>query len=243
MLRKLKADLHIHTCLSPCGDLEMSPKNIVNQAKTKNIDILGICDHNSAENTPALRKAAQKYKIQVLPGIEVTTQEEVHILALFNKISSVSELQKIIYKNLPGENDDKTFGIQVAVNEAGEVLHFNNHLLIGATTLSLEEVIKIIHSLDGLAIASHIDRSAFSLISQLGFIPNNIELDALEVSPLISLSEAKKRYKPKLPLVCFSDAHFIKEIGQCYTFFYIEKTSVQEIKKAFLNQEGRKIIH
>jgi len=98
MLRKVKADLHIHTCLSPCGDLEMSPQNIVTQAKTKDIDVLGICDHNSAENVPALSKAAKRVKIQVLPGIEVTTQEEVHILALFNNISSVSKLQK---KNIP----------------------------------------------------------------------------------------------------------------------------------------------
>lgn len=243
MLRKVKADLHIHTCLSPCGDLEMSPQNIVTQAKTKNLDLLGICDHNSAENVPALRKAAKKDKIEVLPGIEVTTQEEVHILALFNDISSVSELQKIIYQNLPGENDDKTFGLQVAVNELGEVLHFNKHLLIGATTIPLEEIIKIIHSLGGLSIASHIDRQAFSLISQLGFIPDKLPLDALEVSPLLSLSEAKKRYKPELPLVCFSDAHYLKDIGQCYTLFSIEKTSIQEIKKAFLNQGGRKIIH
>jgi len=243
MLRKVKADLHIHTCLSPCGDLEMSPQNIVTQAKTKDIDVLGICDHNSAENVLALRKAAKKVKIHVLPGIEVTTQEEVHVLALFNNISSVSKLQKKIYQNLPGENDDKTFGLQVAVNELGEVLHFNKHLLIGATVIPLEEVIKLIHSLEGLAIASHIDRQAFSLISQLGFIPDTIELDALEVSPLLSLSEAKKRYKPELPLVCFSDAHFLSQIGQCCTLFYIEKISIKEIKKAFLNQGGRKIIH
>ncbi|MFW6140302.1 MAG: PHP domain-containing protein [Acidobacteriota bacterium] len=243
MLRKVKADLHVHTCLSPCGDVEMSPQNIVSQARTHNIDLLGICDHNSAENVPALRKAAKKVKIQVLPGMEVTTQEEVHILALFNQISSVFKLQKIIYQNLPGKNDQDTFGMQVAVNEMGEVLHFNKHLLIGATTISLEEIIKLIHSLDGISIASHIDRQAFSIISQLGFIPDSIELDALEVSPLLSLSEARKRYKPDLPLVCFSDAHFLKEIGQCYTFFYIEKTSIQEIKKAFLNQGGRKIIH
>lgn len=243
MLRKVKADLHIHTCLSPCGDLEMSPQNIVTQAKTKDIDVLGICDHNSAENVPALRKAAKKVKIQVLPGIEVTTQEEIHILALFNNLSSVSKLQKIIYQNLPGENDDKTFGPQVAVNESGEIVHFNKHLLIGATTIPLEEVIKLIHSLEGLAIASHIDRQAFSLISQLGFIPDTLELDALEVSPLLSLSDAKKRYQSELPLVCFSDAHYLRDIGQCYTFFYIEKTNIQEIKKAFLNQGGRKIIH
>jgi len=242
-LTKIKADLHIHTCLSPCGDLEMSPKSIVQQAKTKNIDLIGICDHNTAENVPALKKAAKKLQIQVLPGMEVTTQEEVHILALFNNISSVSKLQKIIYQNLPGENDEKTFGMQVAVNERGEVLHFNKHLLIGAATLPLEKIVQLIHSMDGLAIASHIDKAAFSIISQLGFIPDNIKLDALEVSPLTSMEEAQKRYKPELPLVCFSDAHFLKEIGQCCTLFFIERSSTKEIKKAFLNQGGRKIVH
>jgi len=242
-LTKIKADLHIHTCLSPCGDLEMSPQSIIQQAKTRNIDLIGICDHNTAENVPALKKAADKLQIQVLPGMEVTTQEEVHILALFNTIASVLELQKTIYKNLPGENDEKTFGMQVAVNERGEVLHFNKHLLIGATILSLDKIVQLIHSMGGLAIASHIDKSAFSIISQLGFIPDNIKLDALEVSPLTSVEEAQKRYKPELPLVCFSDAHFLKEIGQCCTLFYIERSSIQEIKKAFLNQEGRKIVH
>ncbi|MBD3413126.1 MAG: PHP domain-containing protein [Candidatus Aminicenantes bacterium] len=243
MLKRIKADFHIHTCLSPCADLEMSPQNIASQAKTENIDLLGICDHNSAENVSALKKAANKFKIQVLPGIEVTTQEEIHILALFNKTSSAFELQEIIYQNLPGENDEETFGMQVVVNEKGEVLHFNKHLLIGATSLSLEKTVHLIHSLDGLAIAAHIDRPTFSIISQLGFIPDSIEIDALEISPLTSISEAKKRYPSKLPMVCFSDSHFLKEIGNGTTFFYIETSSIQEIKKAFLNQEGRKIVH
>ncbi len=243
MLRRFKADFHIHTCLSPCGDLEMSPAAITEQAKKRAIDIIGICDHNSAENVPALINAAKKKEITVLPGIEVTSQEEVHILALFNKTTSVFKLQKIIYQNLEGENDEKAFGMQVVVNEQGEVLHFNNHLLIGATSLSLEKIVQVIHSLDGLAIAAHIDRPTFSIISQLGFIPDHIKLDALEVSPLISIEEAKKQYKSELPLVTCSDAHYLKEIGRCYTFFYIERSSIQEIKKAFLNQEGRRLIH
>jgi predicted metal-dependent phosphoesterase TrpH len=117
MLRTMKADLHIHTCLSPCGELEMSPKGIAEQAKIKEIDILGICDHNSSENVPALIKAAQKYEIVVLPGMEVTSQEEVHILALFDELESALELQEIIYAHLHGENDEKAFGMQVVVNE------------------------------------------------------------------------------------------------------------------------------
>lgn len=243
MLRNYKADLHIHTCLSPCTELEMSPAAIAKQAKKKEIDILGICDHNSAENVPAVIKAARKFKIWVLPGIEVTSQEEVHILALFDETDSAFKLQEIVYDNLPGENDEEAFGMQVVVNEKSEVLRFNKKLLIGASTLSLEEVIQWIHHFDGLAVAAHIDREGFSLIGQLGFIPEGLELDALEISPSISHPTAEKQFKPHFPLICSSDAHFPKDIGKGFTLFHIEEGSIKEIKKALLNREERKIIH
>lgn len=243
MMKTMKADLHIHTCLSPCGDLGMSPSGIAKQAKTKEIDILGICDHNSSENIPALIKAAQKYEIVVLPGMEVTSQEEVHILALFDEQDSAYKLQEIIYAHLPGENDEDTFGMQVVVNAEGEVLSFNNKLLIGASTLPVEDVVKAIHALNGLAIASHIDREGFSLIGQLGFIPEGLDLDALEISPAISYEEAMLRFNPPYPLTCASDAHFVEDIGKGYTSFYIAEGTIGEIKKALMNADGRKIIH
>jgi len=243
MLKTLKADLHMHTCLSPCADLQMSPMAIAEQAKIKEIDILGICDHNSAENVPALIKAAKKFEINVLPGIEVTSQEEVHILALFDELESALKLQDLIYDNLPGENDQEAFGMQVVVNEKGEVLRFNQKLLIGASTLTVEEVVQAIHSLNGLAIASHIDREGFSITGQLGFIPDNLGLDALEISPNTTFSDAAKKFQPSLPLVCFSDAHYLEDIGKGFTSFYIEEGSTEEIKKALSNKDGRKIIH
>jgi len=243
MLKTLKADLHMHTCLSPCADLQMSPMAIAEQAKIKEIDILGICDHNSAENVPALIKAAKKFEINVLPGIEVTSQEEVHILALFDELESALKLQDLIYDNLPGENDQEAFGMQVVVNEKGEVLRFNQKLLIGASTLTVEEVVQAIHSLNGLAIASHIDREGFSITGQLGFIPDNLGLDALEISPNTTFSDATKKFQPSLPLVCFSDAHYLEDIGKGFTSFYIEEGSTEEIKKALSNKDGRKIIH
>lgn len=239
----MRADLHIHTCLSPCADLKMSPLRIAEQAKLKEIDILGICDHNSAENAPALIKAAHKFRINVLPGMEVTSQEEVHILALFDTAESAFKLQEIVYDHLPGENDEKAFGMQVVVDEKDEVLGFNKKLLIGASTLSVEKVVQTIHSLRGLAIASHIDREGFSLISQLGFIPENLKLDALEISPQTSWEEAMTRFQPSEPLFSSSDAHFLEEIGRGVTCFYIEKGNTEEIRKALQNEEGRKIIH
>lgn len=243
MLRTFKADLHVHTCLSPCTELDMSPIEIAHQANVKKIDIIGICDHNSAENAPAVMKAAKKFEICILPGIEVTSQEEVHVLALFDEVKNAEELQDYVYQNLPGENDEDAFGMQVVVNDKDEVLGFNKKLLIGATTIPLEEIIRIIHEFGGIAIASHIDREAFSIIGQLGFIPENLELDALEISPHTTIEEAKIRYKDNYPITCSSDAHYPDDIGKGYTSFLLKEGTVTEIKKALRNEEGRELIH
>ncbi len=243
MLRSYKADLHIHTCLSPCTDLDMSPQAIARQAKLREIDILGICDHNSAENVPALIQAAAPYAIRVLPGMEVTSQEEVHVLALFDELEPALELQEIVYAHLPGENDENAFGMQVVVNAEGEVLHFNQKLLIGASTLTIEEVTGHIRARSGLAIASHIDREGFSLLGQLGFIPDHLTLDALEISPRITFSKAEEKFRPRLPLICSSDAHYVQDIGSGCTTFYLAEGTAREIRMALQNQEGRKLIH
>jgi PHP family Zn ribbon phosphoesterase len=242
MLRPFKADLHVHTCLSPCTELDMSPTKILASAKKKRIDILGICDHNSSENSLALIHASKKTNINVIPGMEVTSREEVHVLALFDDIENALKLQEYVYKNLPGENDEDAFGMQVIVNEKEEVLGFNDKLLIGATTIPLEEVLQLIHSFDGVAIASHVDRESFSIIGQLGFIPENLELDALEISPNMTFAEAKKKFKNSYPITCSSDAHYPDDIGRGFTSFLLEEGTISEIKKALKNEDGRKLI-
>jgi len=240
-LKTFKADLHIHTCLSPCAELEMSPQAIAAKAQQASLDIIGICDHNTAENTPALIEAGREFGITVFPGIEVTTMEEVHILALFDDVESAIKLQNKIYAHLPGKNDADIFGIQAVVNYQGEVLDFNPRLLIGSSTLTLDEVVRDIHALQGLAIASHIDRDAFSLISQLGFIPNELDLDALEISPGMKIAEAINKYHYNIPFTQSSDAHCLKDIGRVYTKFEIEQGTITEIKKALMQKAGRKI--
>ncbi len=242
MLRPFRADLHIHTCLSPCTELNMSPRGILTSAKKKGIDILGICDHNSSENSQAVMKAAKPMKIGVLPGMEVTSKEEVHVLALFDAIENALNLQEYVYKNLPGENDEDAFGMQVIVNEKEEVLGFSDKLLIGATTIPLEKVIHSIHALGGIAIASHIDREAFSVIGQLGFVPEDLELDALEISPRVTYEDAKTAYPYNYPITCSSDAHYPDDIGKTFTSFLLEDKTVAEIKKALKNEDGRRII-
>lgn len=243
MLREFKADFHIHSCLSPCGDIQMTPKAIVEQAKFAGLDALCICDHNSSENSLTASKTAGEQGISLLFGMEVNSKEEVHILAVFDDEKGLYELQKTVYDNLPGENDDDTFGYQMIVNEDDEIVELNERLLIGATDLSVEKIVDIIHENGGLAIASHVDRERFSLIGQLGFIPPDLKLDAVELSPRY-ISQSKKYDFPLatgIPQLTFSDAHFLHDIGKTFTVFKIEEVSVSEIKKALESKDGRSV--
>ncbi len=206
--------------------------------------MIGICDHNSAENVACAKKVGEKEGLAVIGGIEVTSQEEVHILALFNEDEDLFELASLIYENLPGINDERVFGEQIVVNENDEVLSFNKRLLIGATLLPLHRIVDRIHSLGGLAIASHIDRESFSIIGQLGFIPDGLELDGLEVSPRLSLKKAQPEFGEAfdLPLVTFSDAHTLDDVGKSFTCLSIEEASIKEIRKALFSEDGRKVV-
>lgn len=243
MLRWFRADLHLHTCLSPCADLTMSPMVIVKEAQKQNLQVIGICDHNSVENVEAVRKIGKREGLAVMGGIEITSQEEVHILGFFSKETALRDIQDMVYKNLPGENDENLFGEQIVADEYDRIIGSNKRLLIGASRLPVEKIVDTIHCLGGLAIASHIDRQSFSIIGQLGFIPRGLVLDALEISPLAS---GKRRgsfsQKYNFPLVTFSDAHCLDDIGRSFSSFLIEEASVEETKKALMGKDGRKVI-
>ena len=244
MLKVFNCDLHVHTCLSPCAELDMHPMALVQKAIEAKLDMIAICDHNSSANVPYVINAAQTSKLKILPGMEITTSEEVHLLAIFDSLSKLTLLQNIIDQHLPGENDEERFGVQAIVNENGEVEGINNQLLIGATDLSLDTLIGYIHQFDGLAIAAHIDRESFSVLSQLGFIDDNAGFDALEITHLTGFDEARIKYQElcKYSFLVSSDSHFIKDIGQAFTRIYLEEPSFAELKMALKKQNGRCIM-
>ena len=237
MMGKIRADLHMHTCLSPCGDGQMRATAIVEQAGKAGLDMIGICDHNSAENAIAVMSAGARRGLAVIPGMEVTSREEVHILGLFRTTEGLMDLQDVVYENLPGENDQEAFGPQLVIDEKDCVVGTNNKLLIGATSLAVEQVVGAIHQFGGLAIASHIDRERFGIIGQLGFIPEGLGLDAVEVANA-SLSEWDYTY----PVVASSDAHYLEDVGRNSTCFEVEQASFDEISRALHSEGGRRII-
>jgi hypothetical protein len=244
MFREYRCDLHIHTCLSPCADLDMHPAALVRGAVARGLDVIAICDHNTAENVQYVMRAAEREPLIIIPGMEITTSEEVHVLALLPGIESLAEIQTIVYDRLPGRNDERLFGCQAVVNEKGEVEQINERLLIGATEIPMSDLIGIIHSFGGLAIASHIDRESFSVISQLGFVDNDSGLDALEISRALGVRQARKRY-PDLshyPFVASSDAHRLSDIGSAATTMRLAEGTFEEVKLAIAYSEGRCVI-
>jgi len=241
VMKEYKMDLHIHTCLSPCAQAEMLPTAITKQAKEKGLDVVSICDHNSAENVLAVRKAGQREGVQVLGGMEICSSEEVHILVFFDDDDALFEMQNIVGNHLFGENDEKYFGQQLIVDEYDRVVGSTKKLLIGSTTLSVDEIVELVHGLGGLAVGSHVDRDSFSIIAQLGFIPEELSLDALELSWRAESSEVNNYKSYGLPLVKSSDAHFLSDVGKVNTTFLLSSPLFSEVALAFRGIEGRTI--
>jgi len=243
MLRPFRADLHVHTCLSPCAELDMTPRQIVDAARGKGLDILAITDHNSAENTEAARRAAVGSGMVILSGMEITSSEEVHVLALFDNDEGVMRMQDVVYGNLPPqENDERLYGQQVIVNEFDEVMGFNTRLLITATGLHLQTLVAMVHSCGGLCVASHVDREAFSIISQLGFVPGDAGFDALEFSSRMKKEQAEALFGhlKSFPWVSSSDAHYIADVGGRTVTFTMEEPTLEEIRLALRDADGRR---
>ena len=235
----IRVDLHIHTCLSPCADDTMTPMAVVRQAKQRGLGLIGICDHNSAENVAAVRRAGDREGMAVVGGMEITTSEEIHIMGFFDDTRALA-MQAEVFAHLRGRNDPDRFGLQVVMDENGRALALNERLLIGATDLSIDRVVDRIHDLGGVAIASHVNRQAFSIMSQLGFVPPGLPLDGLELI-LDSDNEAGGEYYETLglPILTSSDAHALEDIGTSYTTLRLGRPSFGELAQALKGTGGR----
>ncbi len=224
----------------------MSPLGVVQTALRKGLDLIGICDHNSAENVQATMRAGREKGLMVLGGMEVASEEEAHILVFFDRDDDLLKFQETVYKHLSGRNDEKRFGQQVIADAEDGVTGFCDRLLIGATALPVQKIVDEARASAGesLVIAAHVDRDAFSLIGQLGFIPPHLGLDAVEVSRRLTIAEAMRRFPDclKYPVITSSDAHHPDEIGMRTVRLTVADGTVAEIKKALASRDGRTVV-
>ncbi len=209
---KLATDLHIHSCLSPCASPDMTPNNIVNMAYLKGLQAISVCDHNCAHNLPAMQAAADARGLIFIPGIEVETREEVHVLTLFPSLEPAMEYGKWVYDSLPDiENRPAFFGEQLIMNSEDRLIGTEPRLLIQSTTRTIDEVVSKCRDFGGVAIPAHINRSANSLLHILGFIPPNLAFTSIEVCAQFTLVGVEiSRYH----VLYDSDAHTLGGISE-----------------------------
>lgn len=221
---KISYDLHIHSCLSPCGDNDMTPNNIVNMALLLGLDAIAVSDHNSSLNLPAVFNIAQDCGLTVVPAIEVCTNEEIHMLCYCYTLQDIMLFSKEIYQYLPDfKNDEDIFGQQIILNENDSVIGYENRLLINALDISIDRLIKILKKYDGIAFPAHVDKSSNSIISNLGMIPDEYNFSCVEVkNPEFILDFNGKK-------ISNSDAHYLENIHEPIHFINVQENTARGI--------------
>jgi PHP family Zn ribbon phosphoesterase len=235
------AELHVHTVVSPCAAIEMIPPLIVQEALEQQINLIAITDHNTTANVEAVQKAAAGTGLTVLPGMELQTSEEVHLLCLFDTLEQLALWQALVDVNMPPlENNIDYFGEQFVVDETGEFIRRETQLLLTSAGLTLKDAVAQVAKLGGLAIPAHVNRPAFSLIANLGFVPPDVPFDALEISRHLTPAAACQKF-PQLknyPLIQNGDVHYLTDFlgaNRCQ----LAAPTIAELKLALLNEQGR----
>lgn len=218
-------DMHIHSDLSPCGNDDMTPNNIVNMSSIKGLNIISVTDHNTAENLPAIFELCENAGVKVIPGIEVTTKEEVHVLCYFKKLKSAMKFGKIIYDSLPNtENIPSIFGCQNIYNKNDEITGVLDKLLINASEYSLNEIFSIAMNHHGIVVPAHINKKSNGILGVLGFFPHELIFNFVEIN---SSERFNEKLVKNLQILKNSDAHKLTDISEADNFF--ELNDIEDI--------------
>lgn len=228
-------DLHIHSCLSPCGDDDMTPANLVGMSAVRGLDVIALTDHNSCKNCHAAMYYGEIYGVTVIPGMELTTQEEVHVICLFPTLSDSLAFDALVYDHLlPFPNREDIFGKQQIMNERDEVTGTVEKLLINATSISFDDVISLAESYHGTAWPAHVDKTSTSLISNLGFVPPGSTFSCAEFHDFKNLHRIRREhpYFKECNVICCSDAHYLEEIHEPEYQLYANSKEIPDILEA-----------
>ena len=218
-------DLHIHSCLSPCADDDMTPNNIAGMAALKGLQIVALTDHNSCKNCPAFFEACKKQGIIAVAGMELSTAEDVHIVCLFERLEDAMAFDEEIHGHLMNiENRPEIFGNQLILDGDDNTVGTESKLLISATDLWMGDAVELARKYGAHVHPAHVDREANGIISVLGDIPSDYGFNCLEFNELSSVEEIKRKYpvaKDALHVVS-SDAHYLWDINEADNFIELD---------------------
>jgi predicted metal-dependent phosphoesterase TrpH len=220
-------DLHIHTGLSPCGSEDMTPNNIVNMAVLKELDCIAATDHNACGNAGVIARLGAEAGLIVVPGMEVCTSEEVHVLCLFPGMEEALAAEALVKERIPPvKNRRDIFGDQLFFDMEDNVTGAYEYLLTNATTLDIYELVRLTAEHGGVAIPAHIDRPSYSLISNLGFVPPDLDVGLVEISkaaePEEYIAHNNKLFLKKYEWLQNSDAHYLEDISERVRYMEFE---------------------
>ncbi len=228
---KLYYDFHIHTALSPCGNEDMSPDNIINMSLLKGLDVIAITDHNTILNCSPCIEAAQNKEILVIPGIEIQTKEEVHLVCLFKSLKTARDFYEIT-KQIPGvKNNTDFFGKQYIFDKNSNIVGEEDNLLITSIDMTINQVFSEVEDLSGVVIPAHVDKKNYSIISNLGFLPMDIDIKNIEISTKCDINKflSENGYLRKYRIIKNSDAHYLGEISERVNYIELEDNNIESI--------------
>ena len=232
-------DLHMHSCLSPCGDMDMTPNNIVGMSKLLKLDVIALTDHNSVLNCEAVMKLGAENGLYVIPGMELTTMEEIHVVCLFPTFEKAllwNDYVKEHQMQFPNRVD--IYGRQVIMNELDEEIGEVDNLLILATDISVMNVKELVKNFDGVCYPAHINRDSMSIISSLGDIPPECDFKTAEVSSSGNIDELKAKYPilNDMLIVRDSDAHYLENMKDAENYFELETLTIDAVLNKLKNE-------
>ena len=238
-MSKLFYDLHIHSCLSPCGDADMTVNNIVNMSILTELDAIALTDHNTCKNCPAFFEAGKESGKVLIAGMELTTSEEIHVVCLFERLEDAMSFDEYVYERLPDiDNDPEIFGEQVLLDSEDNDVGRVRKLLINATSISIEDVAELSERFNFVAFPAHIDKQSFSILSSLGYIPEEYGFGAFEVKDPSKVEQLKSQHHALngAVIVTDSDAHYLEHISERQNFFEDCESSTDAIIKRLKNR-------
>lgn len=229
---RVSYDFHIHTAASPCGDEAMTPNNIINLAYLLEKQIIAITDHNTCVNCEAVMEVGKRQGIVVIPGMEIECMEEFHAIALFPSLEAARYIEKEVQRHMPDiKNKTHIFGNQQILDDQDEVIGEIDRMLLTATALSIYDLMPLVGSCGGILYPAHIDRSSYSILSNLGVVPEDLSFKVLEISREACLESYKEDFK-KYTIIRNSDAHYLEQLCESEQFIELEYLSKKYLIEA-----------
>ncbi len=227
---KVYYDLHMHSCLSPCGADDMTPYNLVNMAALAGLQVIALSDHNTTRNVPVAVKAGLEAGVLVVPAMELTTKEDIHVLCLLPSVEAAEEFRQYVYPRLPQrKNRPKAFGHQYVMNERDEILEEETQLLSFGSSIGIYETKVLLEQFGGLAIPAHIDRASYSLIGVMGLVDPAMGFTVYETTVGCDRKELMEKYRFAGGFLSNSDAHDLIAIPDASRTLEIPELTAQGV--------------